>query len=88
MNLPFVYKAEGDNGNQRFIMILLNAIKNDELTAFNATVDDRFTTPITFQKIAEHVVGKPKIEQIPDWAKDPDGSKGIMKDTVITGIQS
>ena len=27
LNIPFVYKAEGDNGNQRFIMILLNAIK-------------------------------------------------------------
>jgi hypothetical protein len=28
MNLPFVYKAEGDLGNQRFIYILLNAIKD------------------------------------------------------------
>ncbi|HUR09738.1 MAG TPA: gliding motility protein GldN [Flavitalea sp.] len=86
MNLPFVYKAEGDYGNQRFIMILLNAIKNDSIVAFDANVDDRFTTPLPFSKIAEGLIGKPRLEQIQDWQKDPDGSKGIMKDTLITEI--
>lgn len=86
LNLPFVYKAEGDYGNQRFIMVLLNAIKNDSIVAFDANVDDRFTTPIPFNKIAEGLVGKPRLEQIPDWTKDPDGSKGIMKDTIISEI--
>lgn len=84
INLPFVYKAEGDAGNQRFIMILLNAIKKGEVTAFSAAGgDDRFTTPIAFKDIAEILVDKPKTKQVPDWAKDPDGSKGIMKDTLI-----
>lgn len=84
MNIPFVYKAESDNGNQRFIMILLNAIKSGEITAFSAAGgDDRFTTPMTFSEIAEVLVGKPKMRQIPDWANDPDGSKGLMKDTMI-----
>lgn len=84
MNLPFVYKADNDNGNQRFIMILLNAIKNGDITAFNAAVDDRFTTPMTFKEIATQLVGKPKSIQVPDQAQDPDGSKGIFKDTTIT----
>lgn len=84
MNIPFVYKAESDNGNQRFIMILLNAIKSGEITAFSAVGgDDRFTTPLTFSQVAEQLVGKPKVQQIPDWTNDPDGSKGLMKDTVI-----
>jgi gliding motility associated protien GldN len=83
MNLPFVYKANEDNGNQRFISILLNLIKSGEITAFDATVDDRFTTPMTFKQIAEAMIGKPKTIQIPDFAQDPDGSKGIMKDTTI-----
>jgi hypothetical protein len=48
MNLPFVYAATEDNGSQRFINILLNAIKSGEITAFDANVDDRFTTPMTF----------------------------------------
>jgi gliding motility associated protien GldN len=46
MNLPFRYSAVEDNGSQRFISILLNAIKEGEVTAFSAD-DDRFTTPIT-----------------------------------------
>ncbi|MEO8582969.1 MAG: gliding motility protein GldN [Flavitalea sp.] len=85
LNVPFNYKAEGDNGNQRFIMILLNAIKNGEITAFSAVGgDDRFTTPLPFSNIAELLVGKPKVRQIPDWVADPDGSKGLMKDTTIS----
>ncbi len=84
MNLPFVYKASEDNGNQRFINILLNLIHAGNVTAFDASVDDRFTTPMTFRQIAESMVGKPKIIQIPDMSIDPDGSKGLTKDTTIT----
>ena len=84
MNLPFVYKASEDNGNQRFIYILLNGIKTGSITAFDANVDDRFTTPMTFQQIANGLVGKPTTIQIPDPVNDPDGSKGTMKDTTIT----
>ncbi len=83
MNLPFAYAATEDNGNQRFINILLNAIKSGEVTAFDPN-DDRFTTPMTFRQIAELLVGKPSSKQIPDYVQDPDGSKGIMKDTIVT----
>jgi len=83
MNLPFVYKATEDNGNQRFINILLNGIKSQQITAFDANVDDRFTTPMTFKQIAEGLVGKPKTIQVPNMAEDPDGSKGLMRDTLI-----
>jgi gliding motility associated protien GldN len=84
MNLPFVYKATEDNGNQRLIYILLNGIKAGQITAFDANVDDRFTTPMTFQQIANGLVGQPKVIQIPDPVADPNGDKGIMKDTTIT----
>jgi len=83
MNLAFVYKATEDNGNQRFINILLNEIKRNQITAFDANVDDRFTTPMTFKQIAEGLVAKPKTIQVPDMVNDPDGSKGLMRDTVI-----
>jgi gliding motility associated protien GldN len=86
MNLPFVYKANEDNGNQRFISILLNLVKSGEVTAFDATADDRFTTPMTFKQIAENLVGKPTTIQIPDFANDPDGSKGLLKDTTIVQV--
>jgi gliding motility associated protien GldN len=85
MNIPFSYKAQGDNGDQRFIMILLRAIKSGEVTAFSAAGgDDRFTTPLPWSDIANLLVGKPERKQIPDWENDPDGSKGLMKDTVIS----
>jgi gliding motility associated protien GldN len=83
MNLPFVYRATEDNGSQMFINILLQAIKSGQITAFDATVDDRFTTPMTFKQIAENLVAKPHVIQVPDYLKDPDGSKGLMKDTLI-----
>lgn len=83
MNLPFVYKAEGDLGNQRFIYILLNSVKNDSITAFSPQ-DDRFTTPLPWQEIVKSMVGAPQFITKPDLIADPDGSKGIMKDTVIT----
>ena len=83
MNLPVVYKADGDNGNQRFIIILLNAIKSGEVTAFSS-MDDRFTTPITLKEITEQLIGKPHTIQVPDYAKDPDGSKNITRDSLVT----
>ena len=46
INLPFRYAAVEDNGSQRFISILLKAIKDGNVTAFSGD-DDRFTTPIT-----------------------------------------
>ncbi|HSU28013.1 MAG TPA: gliding motility protein GldN [Chitinophagaceae bacterium] len=45
MNMVFRYKAEDDNGDQRFINILVNAIRQGKVTAFDP-VDDRFTTPL------------------------------------------
>jgi gliding motility associated protien GldN len=87
MNLPFAYAATEDNGNQRFINILLNAIKSGEITAFSP-VDDRFTTPYTFKEIATSLVGKPHVIQVPDWVNDPTGAKGLTRDSTITEIFS
>lgn len=82
MNLPFLYSADEDNGNQRLIYILLSHIKTGEVTAFSP-IDDRFTTPITVGEITKQLIGESKKIQVPDWTLDPDGSKGIMKDSVI-----
>lgn len=46
LNQPFMYAADDDNGSQRFISVLLRAIKSGDVTAFSGS-DDRFTTPIT-----------------------------------------
>lgn len=56
MNLPFRYSANEDNGNQRFISIILKAIKDREITAFDP-IDDRFTKPLTPQSVMESFSG-------------------------------
>ena len=60
MNLPFRYSANEDNGNQRFISILMKAIQdgpdNGGVTVFNA-VDDRFTTPMTIADVSKVISG-------------------------------
>jgi len=75
MNLPFNYSANEDNGNQRFISILLKSINSGELTAFSGD-DDRFTTPITPQQAID-AFGNGGKDTVPTY--DPDGN--------ITGYQ-
>ena len=83
MNLAFRYKAEDDNGNQRFINILLRALRKGDVTAFDPNVDDRFTTPMTISRVGEAISGKCDSVQVIDWAKDPTGSRGIFKDSLV-----
>jgi len=56
MNMPFRYRTEDDNGDQRFISMLLKAVKSGEVTAFDAT-DDRFTTPLGADQIGQLTAG-------------------------------
>ena len=53
INQVFRYKSQDDNGDQRFINILVNAVRSGKVTAFNGD-DDRFTTPldsVNFEKV-------------------------------------
>ena len=75
MNMPFNYSADEDNGNQRFISILLHSISSGELTAFSGD-DDRFTTPITPQQAID-AFGNGGKDTVPTY--DQDGN--------ITGYQ-
>lgn len=83
MNLSFRYKADDDNGNQRFLNILLTSIRKGDITVFDPTVDDRFTTPMTIQRVGEAISGQCDTVSVIDWEKDPTGSKGIYKDSSV-----
>ncbi|MBD0376373.1 MAG: gliding motility protein GldN [Flavisolibacter sp.] len=56
INISFRYNAEDDNGSQKFINILLKAVKNGDVTAFDAS-DDRFTTPLDLAAINQQISG-------------------------------
>ena len=45
MNQVFRYASQDDNGDQRFISILVKAVRSGKVTAFSPD-DDRFTTPL------------------------------------------
>jgi gliding motility associated protien GldN len=73
MNMPFRYKAEDDNGDQRFISILLAAVKSGEVTAF---ADDRFTTPLSMQEVGQLTAGG---EADTNAVRDVDDPNKIVK---------
>lgn len=83
MNLPFRYRAEDDNGKQTFLNILFNSIKSGNVTAFDPTIDDRFTTPMSLKQISQALAGNCNTIQVPDRDKDPNGTKGIFKDSLV-----
>lgn len=56
INQTFMYTANENNGNQRFISILLKAIDDSAVTVFSS-IDDRFTTPMTKAEVAKSIGG-------------------------------
>ena len=56
INLPFRYAADENNGNQRFISILMKAVQDGDVTAFS-NIDDRFTTPLTLSEVTKVMTG-------------------------------
>ena len=67
MNLPFRYSADENNGNQRFISILLKAVQDGDVTVFDP-IDDRFTTPLTISQVSKMIGGG--IDSVPHYGAD------------------
>ncbi|MEO8171495.1 MAG: gliding motility protein GldN [Sediminibacterium sp.] len=65
-NQSFMYPGKNDdNGDQRFFSIMLNAIKNDSVTAFSAE-NDRFTIPLTMDQVFLQTTGSYDTVDVPD----------------------
>ena len=79
INLPFRYSTDENNGNQRFISILLQAIQDSVVTVFSS-VDDRFTTPMTKGEVAKVISGEPIEVPIYNEAGELTGTKKMIND--------
>ena len=79
INLPFRYSADENNGNQRFISILLQAIQDSVVTVFSS-VDDRFTTPMTKGEVAKVISGDPVEFPIYNENGELTGTKRMVND--------
>ena len=85
LNLPFRYAADQDNGNQRFISILLQAIQDSAVTVFSS-VDDRFTTPMTKADVAKAMGGEPIPVKILDSTGAEIGVKMVQREINLDSI--
>lgn len=79
INMSFRYNTEGDNGDQRFIMLVLKAVKEGKIRAYTPE-NDRFVDVLNYKELTEAIVGKPEVIQTTDWS-DPSGN--TKKDTTI-----
>ena len=79
MNLPFRYSATENNGNQRFISILMKAIQDSAVTVFDA-IDDRFTTPLTIGEVATKISGGVEIVDIYDSVGNKTGTREVVRE--------
>jgi gliding motility associated protien GldN len=64
INQVFHYKNQDDNGDQRFINILVNAVRTGKVTAFSAD-DDRFTTPLDSSQFEKVLSGGSECDTVP-----------------------
>lgn len=85
MNLPFRYSADENNGNQRFISILLQAIQDSAVTVFN-NIDDRFTTPMTRGEVVKAIGGDPIPVKIYDSLGNEIGVKMTPREINLDSI--
>ena len=85
INLPFRYSADQDNGNQRFISILLQAIQDSAVTVFNS-IDDRFTTPMSIGEVAKIIGGDEVDVPIYDSLGTLTGSKKMRNEINLDSI--
>lgn len=79
INQVFRYKTEDDNGDQRFINIVLNAVKKGDVTVFSPD-DDRFTTPMALADVTKSVSGGANDTVA---VRDPEKPDKILKYQVV-----
>ena len=79
VNLAFRYSADENNGNQRFISMIMKAIQDSAVTVFDA-IDDRFTTPLTIGQVSEKISGGVEIVQIMDSLGVVTGTKEVVRE--------
>ena len=79
MNLPFRYSGDENNGNQRFISILMKAIQDSAVTVFDA-IDDRFTTPMTIGEVAGKISGGIEVVDIFDSLGNKTGTRDVVRE--------
>jgi gliding motility associated protien GldN len=85
MNTAFRYAVEEDNGNQRFMSIVLQSIQDSLITVFSNS-DDRFTTPMTKAEVAKAVSGDTVEVPIYNESGELTGTKKMLNEVNLDSI--
>ncbi|HSQ89418.1 gliding motility protein GldN [Romboutsia sp.] len=64
INQVLYFPTEETDGRNSLINILLEAIENDLVTAYDARVDDEFKVPMTYEQVKEAFGATTKVERI------------------------
>src|ERR1051325_8948277 len=64
INNVFRNKSQDNNGDQRFLYIVVNAVRSGKVTAFSAD-DDRFTTPLDSTQFEKAISGGGQCDTLP-----------------------
>jgi gliding motility associated protien GldN len=63
MNMPFIYPGDENTGGGTFIEILIDGVKKGKMQAYDG-LDERFTTPLTKERLMELLIGKPDTSMV------------------------
>ncbi|MCA6490306.1 MAG: gliding motility protein GldN, partial [Chitinophagaceae bacterium] len=74
INQSFNYPGADENGDRRFFSILINAIENDSIVAFQ---DDMFTRPFSSDKIRQQINGKLDTTDVTDFISGAIAKKSV-----------
>lgn len=77
MNQPFYYPATPQKNWKNFMTIVMDAIREGSMTAYDAT-DDQFLVPLTYQEIEKKYTN---IDTVPIY--DPDNPQRILRRDVV-----
>jgi gliding motility associated protien GldN len=80
INLAFSNPEDNDNGSQLFFAILIKAVLEGNVTAFD---DERFTIPLTKEKFKEKVTGGLSYDEVQDLDGNVTGIKASPKEFPI-----
>jgi gliding motility associated protien GldN len=79
MNHTLYYPTEEIGGRTNLISLLLEGIKNGQITPYDARLDDDFKVPMTFEQVQDAFGAESKTEQVIDF------DTGERKDMIIEG---
>ncbi len=74
MNQPFYYPETRQKGMKNFMTVLMDALREGTITAYDATNDDQFLVPMTYQEIENKLTST---DTIPIY--DPNNPDIILK---------